>query len=243
MKKIFPIFSLIIVSLVASILFIAPAQLFAPTTDPTYNHQLTVGFAGETTTIGFWGTGYGEYYKFITLYNNDTSEQIDFELASYTFINPVNPSEGVIQNDPWDIQMSNMLAAGNYRYNLIISEDWDILNSEACPIEPILLNEVHYFTVNAKNTAQLQTWIRTMPMTCYRVWINEDNNFQFIFWHPYRDNNWVMIYDMAGNEVFKIDLPYDNPNLIVDLPNGMYTVKTFTVGSTEPIQTFIIGKP
>lgn len=85
-------------------------------------------------------------------------------------------------------------------------------------------------------------WVRTMPMTCYRVWVNEDNKFQFIFWYPYRDNNWVKIYDMSGKEVYSIDMPYDNPNLIVDLPNGMYTVKTFTVGSTEPIQTFVIGK-
>jgi hypothetical protein len=47
---------------------------------------------------------------------------------------------------------------------------------------------------------------------------------------------------MADNMVCEIDMPYDNPNIIVDLPNGTYTVKTFTVGSTEPIQTFIIGK-
>ena len=86
-------------------------------------------------------------------------------------------------------------------------------------------------------------WVRTMPMTCYRVWINEDNKFQFIFWYPYRDNNWVKIYDMSGKEVYSMDMPYDNPNLIVDLPDGMYTVKTFTVGSTEPIQEFVIGKP
>jgi hypothetical protein len=86
-------------------------------------------------------------------------------------------------------------------------------------------------------------WVRTMPMTCYRVWVNEDNKFQFIFWYPYRDNNWVRIYDMSGKMVYEIDMPYDNSNLIVDLPNGMYAVKTFTVGSTEPIQTFVIGKP
>ena len=82
-----------------------------------------------------------------------------------------------------------------------------------------------------------------MPMTCYRVWINEDNNFQFLFWYPYRDNNWVRINDMDGNMVYEIDMPYDNPNLIVDLPDGMYTVKTFNVDPTTPIQTFVIGKP
>ena len=91
-------------------------------------------------------------------------------------------------------------------------------------------------------TYNYDVWIRDRPMTCYRVWINEDNNFQFVFWYPYADNNWVRIYGMDGNMVYEIDMPYDNPNLIVDLPDGMYTVKTFTVGSTEPIQTFVIGK-
>lgn len=85
-------------------------------------------------------------------------------------------------------------------------------------------------------------WVRTQEMTCKRVWINEDNKFQFSFIYPYRDNNWVKIYDMSGKEVFIIDMPYDNPNIIVDLPDGMYTVKTFN-DQTEPIQTFIIGKP
>ena len=79
-------------------------------------------------------------------------------------------------------------------------------------------------------------------MTCDRVWINENGDFQFVFRYPYRDNNWVKIYDMSDKLVFEKDLPYDNPNLIVDLPDGMYTVKTFTVGNTEPIQTFVIGK-
>jgi hypothetical protein len=85
-------------------------------------------------------------------------------------------------------------------------------------------------------------WVRTQEMTCKQVWVNEDNKFQFSFIYPYRDNNWVKIYDMSGKEVYSIDMPYDNPNIIVDLPNGTYTVKTFTVGSTEPIQTFVIGK-
>ena len=85
-------------------------------------------------------------------------------------------------------------------------------------------------------------WVRTMPMTCYRVWINEDNSFQFLFWYPYKNNNWVRIYDMEGKMVFEVDLPWDDPNLVVDLPDGMYTVKTYH-DSAEPIQEFVIGKP
>ena len=86
-------------------------------------------------------------------------------------------------------------------------------------------------------------WVRTMPFTCYRVWINENNNFEFIFWYLYKSNNWVRIYDMEGNMVFEVDMPYHDPNLIVDLPDGMYTVKTFNDDPETPLQEFIIGKP
>jgi hypothetical protein len=84
-------------------------------------------------------------------------------------------------------------------------------------------------------------WVRDSEMKCKQVWVNEDNKFQLSFIYPYKDNNWVKIYDMNGKEVFSIDMPYDNPNIIVDLPDGMYTVKTFS-DQLEPIQTFVIGK-
>jgi len=90
--------------------------------------------------------------------------------------------------------------------------------------------------------ATQEVWVRTMPMKCWQVWVNEDNNFQFIFWYPYKNNNWVRIYDMEGIMVFEVDLPVEDPNLIVDLPDGMYTVKTFHDGFETPIQEFIIGK-
>jgi hypothetical protein len=81
-----------------------------------------------------------------------------------------------------------------------------------------------------------------MPMTCYQVWVNTDNKFEFVFWYPYRDNNWVKIYDMSGKEVYSIDMPLDNPHIIIDLLNGMYTVKTFNDDPAIPLQTFIIAK-
>jgi hypothetical protein len=87
-----------------------------------------------------------------------------------------------------------------------------------------------------------EVWVRTQEMTCKQVWVNEDNKFQFSFIYPYRDNNWVRIYDMAGIMVYEVDMPYDNPNIIVDLPDGTYTVKTFH-DQIAPIQEFVIGKP
>lgn len=68
---------------------------------------------------------------------------------------------------------------------------------------------------------------RSKPMTCWQVFINEDNMFEFIFWYPYKDNNWVQISDMEGNIVYEVDMPFKDPHIIVDLPNGMYNVKTF----------------
>ena len=85
-------------------------------------------------------------------------------------------------------------------------------------------------------------WVRDHPMTCYQVWVNKDNNFEFVFWWEYKSSNWVKIYDMNGNEVFSIDMPYGDAHFVANLPDGMYTVKTFN-DQPEPIQTFIIGKP
>jgi len=96
-------------------------------------------------------------------------------------------------------------------------------------------------SVPQSSSQEMTVWVRTMPMTCWQVWINDDNNFQFIFWYPYKDNNWVRIYDMEGNMVFEVDLLLNDPNLIVDLPDGFYMVKTFH--HDELLQEFLIGKP
>ena len=86
-----------------------------------------------------------------------------------------------------------------------------------------------------------EPWVRTMPMTCWHVWINKDNNFQFIFWYPYKNENIVRIYDLEDNLVFETDLPGHDPNLIVDLPDGFYWVRTYH--DQELLQEFLIGKP
>lgn len=88
-----------------------------------------------------------------------------------------------------------------------------------------------------------EVWVRDHEMTCYQVWKNEANNFEFVFWWEYYNNNWVKIYDMAGNEVFSIDMKKGSAHFEAALPDGMYTVKTFHNGFEHPIQEFVIGKP
>jgi len=102
-----------------------------------------------------------------------------------------------------------------------------------------------YLTESSTSSSEAEPapWVRNVQMTCYQVWINEDNEFEFVFWWEYKNNNWVKIYDMAGIEVFSIDMKYGNAKFTADLPDGMYTVKTFHTDLETPIQEFVIGKP
>ncbi len=86
-------------------------------------------------------------------------------------------------------------------------------------------------------------WVRDHDMVCKTVWINEDNNFEFIFDYYHAKNNWVKIYDMDGNMVWETNFAYGKNRFVAELPDGMYTVKTFHNNMDEPIQEFVIGKP
>ena len=66
--------------------------------------------------------------------------------------------------------------------------------------------------------------------------------FEMVFLYPYADNNWVRIYDMDGNLVYEVDGPISDPHIVVDLPDGMYIVRTFHAAG-HIIQEFLIGKP
>jgi len=83
---------------------------------------------------------------------------------------------------------------------------------------------------------------RNHEMECFKVWVNEDNNFEFVFWWEYKDNNHVQIFDMAGNLVWEIDFEKGEPRFVAELPDGMYTVKTFHEAG-HILQEFVIGKP
>ena len=48
---------------------------------------------------------------------------------------------------------------------------------------------------------------------------------------------------MEGNMVYEVDVPLEDPYIIVDLPDGMYAVKVFWLDPEKPTQEFIIGKP
>ena len=127
--------------------------------------------------------------------------------------------------------------------SFILDPAWVQVGTSRVRIEPDIAQEEWAVGIES---AQLVTSeyniIRTREMTCFLAEITEDNMFRLVFIYPYGDNNWVRIYDMGGNMVYEVDMPYDNPIIIVDLPDGTYTVKTFH-DQPEPLQTFVIGKP
>jgi hypothetical protein len=159
------------------------------------------------------------------------------------------PPEGLffIDSSPWSVNVQVALQAGHYIAVIVpIVPDSGAEGSNIGGVSEQDndggINPENFLVKEFDVSAGEVPWVRTMNMTCYRVWINENDDFQFIFWYPYRDNNWVKIYDASGKLVFETDMPYDNPNLIVDLPDGTYTVRTFNLDMANPIQTFIIGK-
>jgi len=83
--------------------------------------------------------------------------------------------------------------------------------------------------------------VRTHEMTCWQIYVNEEGNFEFIFWWEYASNNWVSIYDSQENLVYRESFPKGDPVVEVDLPDGMYTVKTFHEEG-KILQEFVIGK-
>jgi hypothetical protein len=113
--------------------------------------------------------------------------------------------------------------------------------------QPTFYSDDQYFTIEEKPKTSAPPeepapWVRDREMTCYQVWINEDNNFEFVFWWVYANNNWIQLYDMEGNLVWEVDFEKDKPQFEVDLPDGMYTVKTFHEEG-HILQEFVIGKP
>jgi hypothetical protein len=87
-------------------------------------------------------------------------------------------------------------------------------------------------------------WVRgDRDMVCYKIEVNDNGCFEFVFWWEYKDNNWVKIYDKDGNEVFSIDMPYGKASFEACLNDGTYTVKTFHTDMSTPLQEFTISKP
>lgn len=145
----------------------------------------------------------------------------------------------VIDSDDWYKNIHLKLNSGHYIAVLV-----PITDGEDGGISPenFIIEEFNV-SGSCNDEEVIIPWVRNVEMTCYQVWVTEDNNFEFVFWWEYENNNWVKIYDIEGNEVFSIDMEKGNARFVADLPDGFYTVKTFHDGFEKPIQEFIIGKP
>ncbi len=211
------------------------------------------GKAGCTTTIKLhawnaegiqilvWVFKFGGSFEELLEIGESTDGEGVIPLLVYGFIpNEEFPEDAegffTIDSDDWYKSIHLTLNSGHYIAVLapIMEGDDGGINPETFIIKE--------FNVSGTCEEEVIPWVRNVEMTCSSVWINSDNAFEFVFFWEYADNNWVKIYDMAGNEVFSIDMPYGDAHFTADLPDGMYTVKTFN-DQPEPIQEFVIGKP
>ncbi len=129
-------------------------------------------------------------------------------------------------------------------YILSILAGQEELNKDA-GTPPLNVRAIRSFSLGSNVSAPapapvVPVFVRN-PMTCYQVWVNAKGNFEFLFWYLYADSNWIKIYDKSGKEVYSMNIPIDSPVFEVSLPDGIYTVKTFT-DNRDILQTFTIGK-
>jgi hypothetical protein len=233
-KKSFIFFTLLIVIMLSSML-ILPSMLFAdsaifmPTGGTNYGNWVTDG----TVTVDFNVTGIDESKETVAKLRI-WAESVD-PLESF-MVEFRGALEGILSSSENPTELDIGLEG------IPIPNGVNTITIYITGYGRIYDGELEIYTGEPEEAVEEIVWIRDREMTCDHVWVNEDNKFQFSFIYPYRDNNWVKIYDMSGKEVYSVDMPYDNPNIIVDLPDGMYTVKTFN-DQPEPIQTFVIGKP
>lgn len=163
-----------------------------------------------------------------------------------TFYNFTTTGSDEVVSRTTNFTYDKNLPSGTFTINAFLFDSEDTLQSAR---SITFQHEQDVGIVNVASSSVVLTpeeviWIRDRDMTCYQVWINENNNFEFVFWWEYKNNNWIKIYSMnSEEEVFSIDMTYGKANFEADLPDGMYTVKTFHDDMSTPLQEFIIGKP
>jgi len=239
MKKFIILF--LVVAVIA--MFGLPAALFAN----GENYAVTViktstGFDSGDFTFDLW-----VYNPFETEYEKLSSDTIGHGGGSTTF----NFASGNTPPVLVKIVESGTNGATGVEWNLCVpatATDGIVSDtvSFSLSLSPGNTQTVYFDNLKLKSSKpkpEPEVWVRTMPMTCYQVWINEDNMFEMVFWYPCKNNNWVRIYDMEGNMVYEVDVPLNNPHIVVDLPDGMYMVKIFWLDQEKPNQEFLIGKP
>jgi hypothetical protein len=218
MKKVW-LKALFTVIVVLFVLTLVPSTIFAQNA----GMRIGVGRPGEVSTFYLSATGsHGQNWYFgIIKFEGSIEEFWDLteeEQEQYL----VETYGGIIGSDDWSTEISVTLPAGSYYAGFLIGDE---------PIKENIVDMERFVVTD-----------RRSPMTCWQIYVNEAGNFEFIFWWEYANNNWVKIYDMDGNLVYEVDFLYGEPCFEVDLPDGMYTVKTYHDGFETPIQEFIIGK-
>jgi hypothetical protein len=244
MKKIISIsvlIAVIILTLTAipAVISADPGTEYSLEVSPGCNTELRI-HASEAITgvVILWVFKFaGSWEELFEIGNNSSGEGVFDYMVYGTMPNetfsPDDEGFFIIDSDDWSRSINLKLSPGHYFAFLI----------------PMLEEEesiVREFTVSGdcKEEEKIEVpWVRDREMTCWQVWVNGNNNFEFIFFWEYASNNWVKIYNTAGNEVFSIDMPKGNARFEANLPDGMYTVKTFHDDMSTSIQEFVIGKP
>jgi hypothetical protein len=178
-------------------------------------------------------------------YNSSGSIYVDFELYKMgSFLGYVRHFYNTLQLNKWT-SISYKISDAWYDYWGYEIPEFDEISIYAV-VKKYGIANFDNFSLKEPDgeTAELEEkpWVRDHEMTCWQVWVNQDDAFEFIFVWEYYNNNHVQIFDMNGNLVFTTDMKKGDAHFVAALPDGMYTVKTFHEAG-HILQEFVIGKP
>ena len=244
---------LIIIPLIVAVIIILslPSLLSAqPEQDPSAGVSVDTDKCGEAT-FEFTTICYPEGYYYHWVVCKAINFGCGCVLGDENYIDgdveEIDPITGIYPH-LWIFTLTQRYDPGEYCIRIWVDDDVNGVFPTGDNGPPSGMDEwwdIDDFTVKKCRTSMFEepgVWERDHEMQCYQVWVNGDNNFEFVFWWAYADNNWVQIYDMEDNLVWEIDFEKGDPHFVACLPDGMYTVKTFHEYG-HILQEFMIGKP
>jgi hypothetical protein len=257
MKRKLPILA-VIAAVIVSLIMLIPSQVFAangslPSEEPDEDLIITVnkGNSDTPTKIKVCATDAPEgewYYEFFVLKYPGTIEDLNSEPNPEDFI--VYDADGIfyIEEEGGSDCHSYSVQLGEGHYFAMVfvfNDELDGISHSSAGVAQNFVELVawNYNGFTIKDTEpEEEVWMRDNDFQCWQVWINEQNQFEFVFVWEYANNNHVQILDQAGNIVFYIDLPKGDCHFVADLPDGTYTVQNYHEYG-HILREFVISKP
>lgn len=182
-------------------------------TDLVAGNEYTINFS-----TGFSGSSYTEYYNIYIDYNRDA----DFEDSGELVVSGSSSSDATLSGS---FTVPTNISEGTTRMRVSMK-----YNSASTPCETFTYGEVEDYAVNLSSTGTSAYYLNAFGEEIgneapnFTLYPNPANDFVYIQ-TPANSNVDVMVYNISGSLVKRVNLNDSEQMNVSDLPAGVYTVK------------------